>query len=380
MYQGSFDALLWLIVQEQYMFGVYFRKTVFLIFLLSVAVSANAARGGSNFGFFDINGCFRQNFGVLKNYDPKNSPADVTAINQALDDMHANGQRRLRIPVFHSTNLALASNGSIIPHGNGEENAYGNNMSKLLRAIADKNFHAVIVGSFPVGTSEPESWSNWDLQNPRNDSRYQKNKAMVFKIYQWVSDTITKYNLPLSFKVDLRNEGAPNTWTHPNKEVYAQTLWSDFLTEFGASGRADTLGFSVAASMPNGGFLGIQSTIDHFQPVYGNQPPYLFDFHIYGPDAQSPNPSQPNDGNEYEKLVEIDRYLSLKGYGQGLVIGETYYNDLDSSSHLANAIADISRPVFYVLQWPRTRANPLGCSQVDTAPPTNYSNMLGAGL
>ncbi|GAB4195319.1 MAG: hypothetical protein Tsb002_27730 [Wenzhouxiangellaceae bacterium] len=339
-----------------------------------------AARGGSNFGFYDITGCHRSDFGVLKQYNEKTHPVAYAAINDALVDMYNAGQRRLRIPVFHSTNSVQNRNGSVIPHGNGAENAYGNNMRALLKKLDALGYHSVIVGSFPVSSSEPETWTGWNLNNPTADSRYQANKALVFNMYRWVADTVNKYNLGISFKIDLRNEGAPNQWTHPHKLVYAQTLWQDFLAEFNNAGRANSLGFSVAASMPNGQFGGIRSQIDHFQIIYGSQPPYLFDYHIYGSDLGSPGSTQPNDADEYAKLVEIDRYMSSKGYGQGLIVGETYYNDTESADNLADAIAAISRPVFYVLQWPRTRANPQGCSQVDTAPPVAYDQMINAGL
>lgn len=61
------------------------------------ATSTAEHRGGSNFGWHDLAaGCRREPYGVISGYH--RAPR---RISERLRAMHAAGQRRLRIPVFH---------------------------------------------------------------------------------------------------------------------------------------------------------------------------------------------------------------------------------------------------------------------------------------
>src|ERR1700693_5473049 len=75
-----------------------------VIFLALTCLSPNLfsqARGGSNYLWYQLSGCNKEPFGAIYNY----SGITESIINGQLQTMYNNGQRRLRIPIFHARGL-----------------------------------------------------------------------------------------------------------------------------------------------------------------------------------------------------------------------------------------------------------------------------------
>jgi hypothetical protein len=137
---------------------------------------------------------------------------------------------------------------------------------------------------------------------------------------------------------------------------YDQQLWKDYTARYG---RDDTVGFSVNSNDPG--------QIPNVAKVYGNNPPPVFDLHVYG--------------DEYNQFVGDDQQLRRQGYGsQPVIIGESFYNDPVAADGFARGSKDSGRRILYLTQWPKTRENAPQCDQVDVAPPLDFSAYRAAGF
>jgi hypothetical protein len=138
---------------------------------------------------------------------------------------------------------------------------------------------------------------------------------------------------------------------------YSRTLWRDYRREFG---RDDTVGFSV---------IGDRAHVSQIPSVYGTTPPRVFDIHFYGGTAGM---------NEFELFRAADTLMARFGLRQPWIIGEAFYDDASAARQLRSAIAASSRPLYYLTQWPLTRASQ--CADVDVPAPTMFGAYAAAGF
>lgn len=128
------------------------KRIVSCAVLMAFSCSALAqARGGSNYGWFHIDGCNREPYGVIYNYKTHKS-----TIDEQLEAMHKSGQRRLRIPIYHGRGLDTgtvmdSSGGSLSPK-------FIENLEGFLAAVKRNNFAEINVGFFPIGDTNPLYW------------------------------------------------------------------------------------------------------------------------------------------------------------------------------------------------------------------------------
>lgn len=318
-----------------------FRKCAIALLFASLASAASAApsRGGSNYGWFGIEGCNREPYGVVANY---HIAEDV--VKAQLTEMAANGQRRLRIGIFHARN---ANTGTVIPSAGGNlPEQQRRNLLNLMKAAKEAGFVEIIVGFFPLLDNAPNTWTG-TIWTAWHEEYFQENWNLVFNLMPVMRAANVK------FLVDLGNEGTPAQASSVLWKQYASKLWWNFSHVFGLS---ETVGFSVPTNSAD--------RIAVLPEIYGANPPYLLDFHLYGAEAQ--------------QLRAIDAGLARIRYPQGIVIGESYYNDATSASEIAATVAGMGRAVFFTLQWPLTRNST--CSDVNVAPPSTFSNYISQGL
>ena len=64
--------------------------------ILGTVVVSAQVRGGSNYAWYDLMGCNRDPYGVIKNY---HKPVVRAKVDSQLQAMYDAGQRRLRIPI-----------------------------------------------------------------------------------------------------------------------------------------------------------------------------------------------------------------------------------------------------------------------------------------
>ena len=137
-------------------------KTLMFILLVTLSSATIGAqyRGGSNYNFYTLNGCFREDFGVLKNY---HLASDI--IEYDLNSMYSNGQRRLRVGVFHGNGI---SSGTVIDSSSGRlPGQYVLNLKNLINLAKQQGFVEVVVALHTLGIYDPTSWAktqNFDAQ------------------------------------------------------------------------------------------------------------------------------------------------------------------------------------------------------------------------
>jgi len=308
--------------------------------LLLTACSANAqpARGGTNYIYYQMDaGCSREPYGIIYNYDTHSS-----TINSELQTMYNNGQRRLRIPIFHGHNL---NTGTVMDSQYGDlSSQFRTNLTNLLSEIASIGYEEVEIGFFPSGDNAVIHWTSW------NEDLFQENWATIYNLHSIFA------NSGLLYRIDLENEGIPSSYesNYSVRLEYAQKLWNYYVYTFG---KDDTVGFSTewgnVSSIPS--VYGSSLFGDHGYP-------YLFDVHIYE--------------DAYDHFLSAYSALNSQGYNPGWIIGEAYYNDAAEAAALSSAMAYTGQTVFYVAQFTSSAAQTCGPGIIDVAPPFSFGNYI----
>ncbi len=320
-----------------------------LILTLKIAYAAQpVSPGGSNYAWYKIDATTqpalpgvncRENYGILKNYQKANVRNIV--IGQ-LQQMKANGQDRLRIPILHAHD---AQGGTLLVSNGGNLSMYDRESLRLfLSDIKNTGFREILIGFFPVGQNSPSNWPTW------NEVIFQENWNLIFRLHPIIAGA------GISYRIDLGNEGAPANHQTMLKE-YVKKLWINYNIVFG---KADTVGFSLASDTGNP--LDINTVVDRYNTTtdiyistgYGS--PYVWDIHFYN--------------NLKGKYNALDNAMTARGDTASIIIGETFYNDPTIWSEIQQI--NTSRTIWHVYQWPLTRS--MGCDgHVDITPPLNYS-------
>jgi len=295
-----------------------------------------AVSGGSNYDYYYLDGCYRQPYQVVDAFNKA-----PTIIAYQLAGMKHAGQNRLSIGVYHhhgpDDGTAMDSTGGRLPP-QGQQNLAG-----LLADVKQAGFAEIMVVLHPSDGNDPRTWSSWQ------DALYQENWQLI----QSLHPIIAAAGLP--FHLDLGGELTAST-DQSLVLRYDQQLWQAYTAAFG---RADTVGFSINGNDP-GQVLNVGK-------MYGASPPSIVDLHIYD--------------NEYDQFVYNDQQLRQQGLTtQPVIIGEAYYNDKDAASGFAQAARKTGRQIYYLTQWPKTRAGNTECTRVDVAPPTAYAEYAAAGF
>jgi hypothetical protein len=287
--------------------------------------------GGSNYDFYNLaNGCGREKFGTVDSFDRGRD-----MITEQLRQMYDAGQRRLRIGIFHQHG---PDTGTVMDSSTGDLSpADRRQLTELLAAVKKAGFQEIEVAFHPQGDDSPQDWTAMDEQ------AYQENWSLIRNLHPLIAAAGVPY------RIDLLNEGMPMS-SEPVLRSYAKRLWADYTREFG---KADTVGFSMT--------VWIADRATQLHAVYGDNPPDVFDVHLYG-DYWN--------GDEYRQFVDADQKMTSLGYHQPWIIGETYYDDGWAAADIRHAIGATGREVLYVTQWPLTRDR--RCSDVDVAPPTHF--------
>lgn len=307
------------------------------------AVRAQSA-GGSNYAWYNLNApnqpappsglnC-REAFGIIANY---HSPGVRGTVQSQLATMWQNGQRRLRVPIFHGRGL---NTGTVMDSTGGNLSAtHRQNLQLFLSDIQAAGFAEIMVGFFPIGAANnPTEWSQW-----REDG-FQENWNLVFNLRPIIA------GIGIHYRIDLMNEAAPTSGQTQLRE-YVRRLWGNYNFNFGKN---DTVGFSIIGDNLDR-YRTLRSTL--IGTGYGL--PYLFSIHFYE-DAVAGN-----------AIAALHNAMTSNGDQQGWIIGEALYEDQATLNKLLASNLG-SRTLFFLLQWPVSRNR--GCDgHADVAPPSAFS-------
>lgn len=324
--------------------GSYLLLGLFLVLGLASSLAA-ASRGGSNYGFFALDGCTREHFGVVRSYQ-----AAPDLIRSDLRQMVTNGQQRIRINVYFGRGL---STGTIVDSPASALDAQAlANLQSLLQDARDAGFVETVVALHPQGVNATNEWTSGDWNSLR-EGVTNENWGVIQSVMPVVMGS------PIRTLIDLGNEAyVPRVFPRgllPSGSVrYMKTIWDRYLAQYPIG---STVGFSVRPSE-----AGRLSLARH---VYGDNPPYTFQIHVYD--------------NAGQTLWDAHRGLGDANYRfAGLIVGETYYNDAQAAQELRAAVNALPRTVHFVLQWPLTRRR--ACADVDVAPPLDFSAFIQQGF
>lgn len=260
--------------------------------------------------------------------------------------MYSNGQRRLRVGVFHGNGI---SSGTVIDSSSGRlPGQYVLNLKNLINLAKQQGFVEVVVALHTLGIYDPTSWAKTQNFDAQISGALEENWGVI----QSIMPVIESANIRVL--IDLGNEAYIPYGVNGGRTIYLRTLWDRFIAAYDVG---LTVGFSVRPSEAR--------NLRHAREVYGNNPPYVMDVHAYD--------------NAYGTVRSADKGLNEANYKYtSLVIGETYYNDQETAQALRNAVNNTSRAVHWVLQWPLTQHS--ACPQVNIAPPLNFDKYINHGF
>ena len=295
-----------------------------------------AGLGGSNYGWYYLAPpCNREPYGAVFNYNTA-----ASTIDSQLAQMYNNGQRRLRIPIYHARGI---NSGTIMDSTGGTlAPQFLSNLASLLAAVQAAGFVEIEVSFHPQANNDPTQWTTF------SSDYFQENWSVIQNLHPIIAASGIPYHL------DLLNEGIPPTPGYAPMLQYSQMLWNDYVAQFG---RSDTVGFSIIADSAH---VSQVSTV-YGPSAYGNSgAPQLFDVHIYDETESS--------------FITAFNALTSQGY-QGIpwIIGEAFYNDAAEAVAQRQAVNSTGQKVLYITQWPVTSDR--SCSpDVNVAPPADFSN------
>jgi len=334
---------------------------IVFLFLVGCNVSSTAIapapvtaelKGGSNYDFFDIQGCNRDPYGVLLNYNLASA-----TINAQLAAMYAAGQRRIGIYIYHwDGNLFIDGkltvyngpvSGTLVDSTGGVLSSQVQaNLANLLAAIKAAGFEQVVVGMGPQGANHMSTWPSWQ------ESYFQENWEVIENVRPIIVASGMDYLL------DLFTEGMPNKALpfYAFQLEYVQRIWQLYAAKYGT---ADTVGFSLSG----------QPGVEVEPPnVYGGVYPPLYDVHIYD--------------DAYNQFMRVNAAMKQQPANPPWIIGEAYYNDSAEAVALQQAIAFTGKQVKYLTQWQLTSGTTDACfnTGVNVAPPALFSNYMSSGF
>ncbi|MGC2637071.1 MAG: hypothetical protein WA294_07815 [Acidobacteriaceae bacterium] len=305
---------------------------------------STAALGGSDYGWYQLDSpCIREPYGVVYNYDTATATIDAQ-----LRQMYANGQRRMRIPIYFAGGI---NSGTIMDSTGGNlSSRFRANLTNLLTAVKAAGFVEIEVSFNPQSNNQPITWTTF------SSDYYNENWTLI----QNLRPIIAASGIP--YHTDLLNEGILPLASGGYAALlqYDQMQWNDYVAAYGGS---DTLGFSIIADAAHANSV---STV-YGASAYGNHgAPPLFDVHIYDETGIS--------------FATAYSSLASQGYtGVDWIIGEAYYNDAAEAASLRQQITSTGQTVLYLTQWPLTSGQ--SCSpDVDVAPAANFANYQARGF
>jgi hypothetical protein len=145
--------------------------------------------GGSNYLTYHLDPpCYREPYGVVYNYDTA-----TATINTQLQQMYTNGQRRLRIPIFHGRGVDTGSvmdstGGNLAPR-------FRANLTNLLAAIKATGFLEIEVSFNPQVGNDPTQWATFSADY------YQENWTLIQNLHPIIA------GVGIPYHIDLSNEG-----------------------------------------------------------------------------------------------------------------------------------------------------------------------------
>ena len=153
---------------------------------------AAAALGGSNYGWYTLGpSCNREPYGVVYNYNTA-----AATIDSQLAQMYNNGQRRLRIPIFHARGI---NSGTIMDSTGGTlAPQFLANLKNLLAAVKAAGFLEIEVSFHPQAGNDPTQWTT-----TFSSDYFQENWSVIQNVRSIVAAAGIPYHL------DLLNEGIP---------------------------------------------------------------------------------------------------------------------------------------------------------------------------
>ncbi len=334
---------------------------------LGLSLTANAqSRGGSTHAWYQVDApqvfaCY----GILKNYHVQSVK---NTVDQQLLAMYNNGQRKIRIPIFFVHEPQEANPGAeCYNRPAGQQGMYmdsrvtefdfGEAGWQYLKNLGDylttaKNiagpgvgFEEFFIMMSPGGPNWQGSWLTFDWDY------YAENWNVIVRVRQKLAETNTWY------RIDLCNECLHNPTNYWAAYAYASELWGDYA---GTYGRNDTVGFSLpSVSEANH----VNAALDIYDS-WGYGRPFLFAVHIYD--------------DAYNRFVNFHNAFAARGEtAAGLIIGETFYNDVNNSLAIRTAANNTGRLVHYLLQWPLNRNS--SAQDVDQAPVNDFGNYITYG-
>lgn len=338
-----------------------------------------ATRGGSNLNYYhNTDNAHFNNYPLLNDYHLIDSTTGVSVRSETqtnLQAMYSNGQRRLGTNVWFCNGCVPTAGGDHIAvntvptvNGNGVTEylpaQFKTNFRNYLDDVKAAGYESILVGLNPLGNQAPASMyfdtstQSWYYACTREtQAQISSYEAQNWAIIKEVRDIVRASGV--SYMLDLGGESMVSSNPPACAVAYLQYIWQAYSSAFGTS---DTVGFSMTT---------ISGNFPQAYAVYGNNPPPVWDFHLYCSSSSDCS----NKAQEIDQGVAILNTFPVSYRSIPWLIGETDYNQSMGASQVMTEIDNHSIPFLYLLQWSGTVGN-----SSTTAVPLVFTSYINAGF
>jgi hypothetical protein len=247
-------------------------------------------------------------------------------VQTQLAAMRAGGMRALRLFIYHATDVR--DNGSLVSSEGGRlAEPYRTNLADYLDDVRAAGFTSLNVTFNPWFENDPIGYT----PIPYDPRKLNENWAFIADIRPLV-----KAHGPSTTRIDLINEGAPDSW-QPQLREYVAELWSRYADAFGTG---DVVVSIIVKSDEGGSTSRLENLIAALRAT-GRGLPKVFQVH----------PSW-SGGGALRDLRAIDAVLAREGLSQPLVIGEEAYNSKGVATQIGNFQLGSTRRILEIMEWP----------------------------
>ena len=268
-------------------------------------------------------------------------PGVRDGVRAQLAAMRAAGMRALRLFIYHASDVR--DNGSLVSSAGGRlAEPYRTNLADYLDDVRAAGFTSLNVTFNPWFENDPIGYT----PIPYDPGKLDENWRFIADIRPLV-----KAHGPSTTRIDLINEGAPDSW-QPQLRDYVAELWRRYADAFGTN---DVVVSIIVKSDEGGSTSRLENLIASLRAT-GRGLPVLFQVH----------PSWSESG-ALRDLRAIDGVLRREGLSQPLVIGEEAYNSKGAATGIARFRRESARRILEIMEWPLETSRPTW-SRCPTAP------------
>ena len=281
---------------------------------------------GVNYTHVAFDGCSFSDNGIL--FAGQAGSIGATAVRQ-LTEMRVRGVESVRLLIWHTSKIGPNDWGMIPSEGRTISEPYRTNLIYYLSTVRALRFARLTISFAP-------QWTNSPLRLKYDRRTFGENWRFIRTVR-----ALAEHYGPADVRFDLLNEGAPSDFLPARIREQVSSYIAQMYRRYAATyGTADVVVSFIGPRNPAEARGHRLENLVHILRSTGVGLPRWFDLHLNYP------PHQIRFG-----LRRTDRTLARLGLTQGLVIGETAYDDGGAAAAFRDFANSSTRPLEEIVEW-----------------------------